>query len=259
VQGGSVSESGDSADALVAAFYPGELGGEAIAAVLCGEVAPSGRLPVTVYTADWADRRTPTDMELAPHQGPGGSSIPGATYWFADPSADVIFPFGRGLSYTSWALAWSGPENVTIDAEAWAAGSVSPPAFTVAVSNTGAVSSGVSVLGFISSGLPSEPRCKLFDFGRLGAVSPGAPAAPVSVSVPASVAALVNASGSFILTPGLYHEFYAQPGAGMALVGEVSSVNDDATDNRFFKPVGRFPTIEEDVAPLRLLCNEYPG
>jgi D-lyxose ketol-isomerase len=64
---------------------------------------------------------------------------------------------------------------------------------------------------------------------------------------------------SITLTPGLYHEFYAQPGAGMALVGEVSSVNDDATDNRFFKPVGRFPTIEEDVAPLRLLCNEYPG
>ena len=32
----------------------------------------------------------------------------------------------------------------------------------------------------------------------------------------------------------------------------------DNTDNRFNPPVGRFPTIEEDEAPYRLLCNEYP-
>ena len=30
------------------------------------------------------------------------------------------------------------------------------------------------------------------------------------------------------------------------------------TDNRFLNPLGRFPTIEEDEAPYRLLCNEYP-
>ena len=30
------------------------------------------------------------------------------------------------------------------------------------------------------------------------------------------------------------------------------------TDNRFNPPVGRFPKIEEDEAPYRLLCNEYP-
>ncbi len=42
------------------------------------------------------------------------------------------------------------------------------------------------------------------------------------------------------------------------LIGEVSMCNDDNTDNRFLKPLGRFPTIEEDEAPYRLLCNEYP-
>ena len=41
-------------------------------------------------------------------------------------------------------------------------------------------------------------------------------------------------------------------------VGEVSQVNDDRTDNRFEPPVGRFPAIEEDEAPYRLLCTEYP-
>jgi D-lyxose ketol-isomerase len=41
------------------------------------------------------------------------------------------------------------------------------------------------------------------------------------------------------------------------LVGEVSLVNDDNIDNRFFDPVGRFPAIEEDEPPLYLLCNDY--
>ena len=35
-------------------------------------------------------------------------------------------------------------------------------------------------------------------------------------------------------------------------------VNDDNADNRFYKPAGRFPAVEEDEAPIRLLCNEYP-
>ena len=42
------------------------------------------------------------------------------------------------------------------------------------------------------------------------------------------------------------------------LLGEVSQCNDDNTDNRFNPPFGRFPEIEEDEPPYRLLCNEYP-
>lgn len=52
-----------------------------------------------------------------------------------------------------------------------------------------------------------------------------------------------------------YHQFWGQH--GRVLVGEVSMVNDDHTDNRFNPPVGRFPTIEEDEEPLYLLCNDY--
>jgi hypothetical protein len=69
-----------------------------------------------------------------------------------------------------------------------------------------------------------------------------------------------------VLTPGesvtlpsyLYHRFYGEPGKGTVLVGEVSSVNDDSKDNRFYQPAGRFPRIEEDEEPLYLLCTEYP-
>lgn len=74
-------------------------------------------------------------------------------------------------------------------------------------------------------------------------------------------------AGSIIrLTPGesitlpsyMYHEFWAAPGTGTSLVGEVSKVNDDLHDNFFLDPVGRFPDIDEDEAPLHLLCTEYP-
>ena len=49
-----------------------------------------------------------------------------------------------------------------------------------------------------------------------------------------------------------------EEGTGSVLLGEVSQCNDDNTDNRFNPPVGRFPEIEEDEDPYRLLCNEYP-
>ena len=41
------------------------------------------------------------------------------------------------------------------------------------------------------------------------------------------------------------------------LIGEVSTVNDDLTDNVFAEPIGRFATIDEDVAPLHLLVADY--
>lgn len=62
---------------------------------------------------------------------------------------------------------------------------------------------------------------------------------------------------SVTIPPYVYHAFWAT--GQMALVGEVSAVNDDATDNRFHKPLPRFPKIQEDAAPHRLLCNEYPS
>ena len=63
---------------------------------------------------------------------------------------------------------------------------------------------------------------------------------------------------SITLWPHQYHEFHVVPGSGSVLIGEVSQCNDDNTDNRFYEPVYRFPEIEEDEPPYRLLCNEYP-
>ncbi len=61
---------------------------------------------------------------------------------------------------------------------------------------------------------------------------------------------------SVTLMPGDWHAFWGE--GGDVLVGEVSTVNDDETDNVFRDPIGRFSTIEEDVPPHRLLVSDYP-
>ena len=76
--------------------------------------------------------------------------------------------------------------------------------------------------------------------------------------VPAGTQVKLEPGMSLTITQRLYHDFEVEPGTGAVLIGEVSQCNDDNTDNRFNPPAGRFPTIEEDEAPYRLLCNEYP-
>ena len=60
---------------------------------------------------------------------------------------------------------------------------------------------------------------------------------------------------SVTLSPGDWHAFWAEQGD--VLIGEVSTVNDDVTDNVFREPIGRFADIEEDVAPTHLLVSDY--
>ncbi len=60
---------------------------------------------------------------------------------------------------------------------------------------------------------------------------------------------------SITLVPGCYHQFWAE--GDRVLVGEVSSVNDDQQDNRFYQPMSRFPEIEEDEPPMHLLTSDY--
>ena len=76
-------------------------------------------------------------------------------------------------------------------------------------------------------------------------------------TVPAGETVVLKPGQSLSLYPYYYHEFVI-PEGGPVLIGEVSMCNDDNTDNRFLNPLGRFPTIEEDEPPYRLLCNEYP-
>ncbi len=60
---------------------------------------------------------------------------------------------------------------------------------------------------------------------------------------------------SVTLRPGDWHAFWGE--GGDVLIGEVSTVNDDETDNIFREPIGRFAEIEEDEAPTHLLVSDY--
>jgi hypothetical protein len=60
---------------------------------------------------------------------------------------------------------------------------------------------------------------------------------------------------SVTLMPGDWHAFWGE--GGDVLIGEVSTVNDDLTDNIFVQPIGRFARIEEDVPPTHLLVSDY--
>ena len=62
---------------------------------------------------------------------------------------------------------------------------------------------------------------------------------------------------SITLQPGDWHAFWGD--GGPVLIGEVSTVNDDLTDNIFREPIGRFADVIEDEDPLRLLVSDYDG
>ena len=75
--------------------------------------------------------------------------------------------------------------------------------------------------------------------------------------VPAGTDVEVIRGNSMTIYPGLYHLFIAKTGCGDLLVGEVSSINDDHTDNYFEDSRPRFIPVEEDVPVEIPLCNEY--
>jgi hypothetical protein len=80
----------------------------------------------------------------------------------------------------------------------------------------------------------------------------------ISRKLPAGSKVILTPGESICLTQGLFHRFYGEQGKGMVLVGEVSAVNDDNSDNRFQEELGRFPEIDEDEKPLHLLVSDYP-
>ena len=77
-----------------------------------------------------------------------------------------------------------------------------------------------------------------------------------AVTIPAGGKLILEPGQSITLTPGLFHKFYGEKGSDV-MIGEVSAVNDDHNDNVFYEPLRRFPLIEEDEAPYRLLVGDY--
>lgn len=77
----------------------------------------------------------------------------------------------------------------------------------------------------------------------------------VARTLPAGSRISLAPGESVTLLPGIWHAFWAE--GEDCLIGEVSTVNDDLTDNVFEKPIGRFAEIDEDTAPTHLLVADY--
>lgn len=76
-----------------------------------------------------------------------------------------------------------------------------------------------------------------------------------TISHPAGDVLVLPAGSRVTLVPGVYHEFW--PSSEECIIGEVSTANDDLTDNFFVNPeIGRFPGIEEDEPPRIRLFSE---
>jgi beta-glucosidase len=149
----------DKAAAIVEAWYSGNAGGRAIAEVLSGKANPSGRLPVTFYAG----------IAQTPHPDPlpAGNfmnNAPGVTRyqegaeegyrWLAKTGATPTYPFGHGLSYTTFSYAdlqVAGGETVSA---------------TFTVTNTGKVA-GADVPQLYLTNAPAEKRMRLLGFERV--------------------------------------------------------------------------------------------
>ncbi len=92
--------------ALIYAFYPGEGGGMPVAEQLYGGVNRWGKLPISLYPNSYATHMPVTDMGMLPNASTGNV---GRTYKYY--SGPLLYPFGFGLSYTTFAL--SGSCNVS--------------------------------------------------------------------------------------------------------------------------------------------------
>ena len=164
---------------IVESFYPGQMGGDAIASILYGDVSPSGRLPYTFYDADFVSRRPNIgDMSLS-----GGG---GLTYQYYD--GVPLWPFGWGLSYTSFKLEWYSAHHMTTttrelerelarefekSVEKGAVGDVDAGIiFSVTATNTGNVTSDISILAFLQGRNEGDPRRELFAFCRIRSLAP---------------------------------------------------------------------------------------
>ncbi|MCX7681300.1 MAG: glycoside hydrolase family 3 C-terminal domain-containing protein [Anaerolineae bacterium] len=201
----AVSWAAEHVPAIVEAWYPGQAGGEAIADVLFGDYNPAGRLPVTFYRST-ADLPPFTDYRTE-----------GRTYRYF--RGEPLFPFGHGLSYTTFAYS-----NLRLSAEklTWDGTAMEEPMLTVSVDvqNTGDRAGDEVVQMYITDLVASVPVPirQLAGFKRIS-LAPGEKQT-VSFTVTARQLSLIDNSGRRVVEPG---EFEVAVGGRQPRPGEVSS------------------------------------
>ncbi|TAM93378.1 MAG: hypothetical protein EPN40_13355 [Rhodanobacteraceae bacterium] len=203
----AIDWAGQHADAILAAWYPGESGGTAIAQMLAGDYNPAGRLPVTFYRST---------RDLPPYVS---YDMQGRTYRYF--KGTPLYPFGYGLSYTTFTYADPGLSatalqaggKLTVDAE---------------VRNTGKSAGDEVVQAYLDyPKSPLAPRHALVGFRRVHLV----PGETRRVAFELSPRALssVDAAGVRAVEPGRYSVFVGggQPGDAAGVSASFTIVGRD--------------------------------
>jgi beta-glucosidase len=192
--------------AIVEAWLPGERGASAVADVLFGDHDPGGRLPVTV----------PAHVGQLPAWY---NAKPSKRYWagrggYVDGDGDPLFPFGHGLSYTTFAYE---------QLEVAASGDDATPGATVSlvVRNTGERAGTEVVQLYVGDRYSSvaTPSFELRGFRKL-ALEPGEQAA-VRFELSASDLAMLDASGRVVVEAGVFDVLVGASSEDVRLRGEL--------------------------------------
>ncbi|HEY1902026.1 MAG TPA: glycoside hydrolase family 3 N-terminal domain-containing protein [Terracidiphilus sp.] len=169
--------------AILEAWYPGEFGGQAMVMTLFGDNNPGGHLTVTF----------PRSVGVLPDYY---NYDPSKNHRYVDGDDTPVFPFGFGLSYTSFRF-----DGLRIEAPALGKGAVTA---TVNVTNTGKVAGDEVAQLYIRQDVSSveTPERALKGFVRVR-LEPGQTKA-VTFEVPQSELALWNAEKTWVVEPGAY-------------------------------------------------------
>lgn len=186
------------AKAVVDVILPGNYGADALAELLCGEQNFSGKLPFTY--PKYPNSLHTYDYKVSEHR-----EVMDGMYNY-DAVMDVQWPFGAGLSYTTFEYS-----NLTVSAESF--GPEDELTFTVDVKNTGSVAGKESVLLYssdlVASLMPDVKRLRAFTKVEL---QPGE-STTVTLTVPAKRLAFVNAEGKWTIEEGDFR--FAAGGLGI--------------------------------------------
>jgi beta-glucosidase len=181
--------------AIVEAWYPGGEAGQAVAELIAGDFSPAGRLPITVPKSA---------NDLPPFTDYG---MNGRTYRYA--SAEPLYPFGYGLSYTNF--AYGAPR---LDRARVAAGGSTR--LSVDVRNTGQRAGDEVVQLYAGRDKAGTPRRSLVGFQRIS-LRPGE-VRTVTFTIDAKATSIVDTRGNRVVEPGPVQLWVGggQPGRGTA-------------------------------------------
>jgi beta-glucosidase len=206
----SISWEKENIPAILESWYPGEKGGTAIANILFGKVNPSGRLNVSIpqSTGHIPVYYNMVNSNKGFYHNPGTPDKPGQDYVFS--STAPLFPFGFGLSYTTFAYS-----NLKVSADQFTANQ--KVEVSVDVKNTGAVAGKEVVQLYLGNKINSvsTPVMALKGFDKIELL-PGE-TKTVKFTITPDDIAIWNANMQYVTEPGTFDVMIARSAEDVVL------------------------------------------